>query len=87
MFYGQFIDSLYSIEMKNKELNVGLPTSHLDIDMIMQRYTFDEGLFKTIMIGFGVHVLLLQKMEGKFEVVCHLIIIIIKTCIIKLKCI
>lgn len=35
MFYGQFIDSLYSIEMKNKKLNVGLPTSHLDIDMIM----------------------------------------------------
>lgn len=27
----------------------------------------------------------LQKMEGKFEVVCRLIIIIIKSCIIKLK--
>lgn len=35
MFYGQFIDSLYSIEMKNKELSVALPMSHLDINMIM----------------------------------------------------
>lgn len=38
MFYGQFIDSSYSIEMKNKELSVALPMSHLDFVMIMHEF-------------------------------------------------